>query len=241
MKQNRGAEAIGAAQFGYWSAGGTALATAITFGIAVMTPPLSGPLCKEGCFPYPYLNIAARFPRDYYWMFAAIPATLLYVAWTIALHARATPARRLVAQLALALSAMGAFTIVGDYFVQLAVIQPSVLAGESDGIALLTQYNPHGMFIALEEMGYLLISLSLALLAAALPGLSRLERSIRWLLMGGCVVNFAALGWFLLAYGHGRSYRFELVVISVDWLVVIVGALMAAVVFRKEAAGLRND
>jgi hypothetical protein len=42
--------------------------------------------------------------------------------------------------------------LVGDYFIQISVIQPSLLKGETDGIALLTQYNPHGIFIALEEV-----------------------------------------------------------------------------------------
>jgi hypothetical protein len=35
----------------------------------------------------------------------------------------------------------------------------------------------------------------------------------------------------LLEYGHSRGYLFEIVVISVDWLVLIAGALMAAAVF----------
>jgi hypothetical protein len=237
---NLGAEALGAARFGFWTAVGTAVSTLITFGIAILTPPLSGQLCKEGCFNYPYLDIAARFPRDYYWMFAAIPATLLYVAWMVGLHARATPERRLVAQLGLALSIMAALTIVGNYFVQLAVIEPSVLAQESDGVSLLTQYNPHGAFIALEELGYLLMSLSLACMAPALPRATRLERAIRWLFVGGFVVNFTVLGWFLLVYGHGRGYLFEIAVISVDWLVVITGASMAAFVFRQDVVTARN-
>jgi hypothetical protein len=209
----------------------------LAFAIAILTPPLSGPLCKEGCFNYPYLEIAARFPRDYYWMFAAIPATLLYVAWMIGLHARATHEGRLVAELGLALSLMAALTLVGDYFVQLAVIEPSILAGESDGISLLTQYNPHGVFIALEELGYLLMSLSLACMALGLPKATRLERTIRWLFISGLVGNVAALGWFSLKYGHARDYLFEITVISVDWLMLIVGGLMATAVFRRDVVG----
>jgi len=235
---NPGTEALTAARFGFWTALGTALSTMLTFAIAILTPPLSGPLCIEGCFDYPYLEIAARFPRDYYWMFAAIPATLLYVAWMVGLHARATPERRLVAQFGLALSVMAALTLVGDYFVQLAVIEPSILAGESDGISLLTQYNPHGAFIALEELGYLLMSLSLACMALALPKATRLERTIRWLFISGWVGNLAALGWFLLKYGHARAYLFEIAVISVDWFVLIAGASMAAAVFRRDVLAM---
>jgi hypothetical protein len=40
--------------------------------------------------------------------------------------------------------------IAGDYFIQLTVVQPSVLQGKVDGLLLWSQYNPHGIFIALE-------------------------------------------------------------------------------------------
>jgi len=76
------------------------------------------------------------------------------------------------------LSTIAALTLLADYFVQLTVVQPSLLAGERDGIALLSQYNPHGLFIALEELGYLLISLSLVCLMPALPPATRLERTV---------------------------------------------------------------
>ena len=230
-------QALGVARFGYWAALATGLATLVTFGIAIGTPPLSGPLCEDGCFEHPYLDIAARFPRDYYWMFPAMPAMLLYVAFMVGLHARVAPERKVVAQLGLALAVMAALTIVGDYFIQLAVIQPSLLAGEADGISLLTQYNPHGIFIALEELGFLLMSLSLGCMAPALPGSTRLERVVRWIFVGGLVVNALALTWFLLRYGHAREYRFEITVITVDWLVLIAGAFIMVVVFRRDMAG----
>jgi len=231
------AETIAAARFGYWISLATGLSTLVTFAIAMATPPLSGPLCKQGCFGYPYLDVAVRYPRDYFWLFPAILATLLYVAFTVALYARVTSRGRVFAQLGLALSVMAALTLVGDYFVQLVVIQPSLRAGEADGISLLSQYNPHGLFIALEELGYLLMSLSLVCMIPALSRSTRLERAIRGLFLLGLVVNLAALCWFLLRYGHDRAYRFEIAVISVDWLVLIVGALMATAVFHRDMRG----
>jgi hypothetical protein len=44
---------------------------------------------------YPFLDIVGRFPRDYYWMFPALLATPLYVAFMLGLQARARPERRL--------------------------------------------------------------------------------------------------------------------------------------------------
>lgn len=229
------------ASFGCWAAAGTALTTLVALGTAIATPPLSGPLCRAGCFSYPYLDVAARFPRDYYWMFPAIVATLLYVAFMLGVHARARSERRLVARFALALSVMAALTIVGDYFLQLAVVQPSLLAGETGGISLLTQYNPHGVFIALEELGYLLMSASLACMAPALSRATRVERAVRWLFVGGLVGCVAASAWFLARYGHGRSYLLEVALITIVWLTLIPGALLMAVVFRRDLAAARGS
>jgi len=220
-------------RFAFWAAAGTALTTLATFIVAFLTPPLSGPLCASGCFQYPFADVAGRFPRDYYWLFPALLANLFYLAWVVALAARAPAAGRAPAQLGVVLAAMAAITLLADYFVQLAVIQPSLLAGERDGIALLSQYNPHGLFIALEELGYLLISLSLVCLVPALTSATRLERTIRRLLVSGFVVNMGALTFFLARYGHQRAYRFELAVISVDWLVVIVTATLTALLVRR--------
>lgn len=224
------------ARFGFWSALGTAVMTLVSFGIAILTPPLSGAWCRENCIAYPYLEIAARFPRDYYWMFSAILATLLYLALMVGLHGRTTPERRPLALFAVVLSAMATLVLVGDYFIQLAVIQPSILAGESDGISLLTQYNPHGLFIALEELGYLLMSVSLACMAPALHRTTRLERFVIWLFLGGFAVNALALTWILVSLGNARGYLFEIAVISVDWLVLIVASFALAVVLRRELA-----
>lgn len=223
------------ARFGYWAALGTAVVTLASFAIAVLTPPLSGELCRTGCFGYPYLDIAARFPRDYYWMFPAVLANLFYVAFTVSLHARAVHDRRTFAQLGSMLCVMAALTLIGDYFVQLAVIQPSVLAHEHDGISLLTQYNPHGAFIALEELGYLLMSLSLMCMALALPKASRLERITRRLFILGFIASALALCWFVGRHGHERSYLLEISLISIEWSVLIVGAFIMAVVFHRDA------
>ena len=222
------------ARFGFWAALGTGLTTLLTFGIAIATPPLSGAFCRENCIAYPYLEIAARFPRDYYWMFPAIVATLLYVALMVGLYGRAAAEKRPFALLGVVLAAMAALVLVGDYFIQLAVVQPSILEGEAEGIALLTQYNPHGLFIALEELGYLLMALSLACAAPSIPAASRLERVVRWLFVGGLVVSILALAGIALGLGHARGYLFEIVVISIDWLVLIASAFLLAVVFRRD-------
>ena len=73
-------------KFGYWAALSTAVLTIITFTVAMLTPPLSGPFCEENCFQYPFTEIASRFPRDYYWMYLAIVLSFLYLLMMLAIH-----------------------------------------------------------------------------------------------------------------------------------------------------------
>lgn len=224
----------GPARFCFRVSIGTALTTLLAFGLAVATPPVTGPFCRARCLEYPFREIAARFPRDYLWMVAAIASNGFFLASIAGLHARAPASRRPIATLALALGSMAAFALVSDYFVQLTVVQPSVLAGETDGIALLTQYNPHGLFIAFEELGYLLMSASLACIAATLRREVPLERVVRWLYVGAFVVDLVAFAWIAATYGHAREYRFEVAVITIDWSVLVVGSIATAIAMRRE-------
>src|SRR5690606_22795470 len=192
--------------FGFWAALGTGLTMLVTFVVAVLTPPISGQFCQVDCIEYPYLDIADRFPRDYFWMVLACVGILLYVALMIALQARASTARRLLATCALAFAIMAAVPLVGVYYVQLVVIQPSVLAGETDGVSILTQYNPHGLFIALEELGYLLMSFSFGCVAFTLRANSGVERFVRWLFLSAPVINLLVLLRLTTTLGHARGY-----------------------------------
>ena len=76
-------------------------------------------------------------------------------------------------------AAMSALVLSADYFIQVSVIQPSLLSGETEGIALLTQFNPHGIFIVLEEMGFLLMSISFVALIPVFSGTNALEKAIK--------------------------------------------------------------
>ena len=147
-------------RLGFWAAALTAAVTAIAFGIAVTTLPVSGPSCTTDCVSYPFREVAALVPHDYVWMY---PATLLmgiFVVLLACLHQATPENRRLYSLIALVFGAMAAALLAADYYIQIATLQPSILKGEFEGFALVTQYNPHGIFIALEELGYLLMSLA---------------------------------------------------------------------------------
>ncbi len=218
---------------GFYTSIATAALTVVTFGIAVLTPPLAGPYCAAGCFEYPYTGIAARFPRDYYWMYPAIVLTALFLVLMVCLHHYALPEKKIFGQVGLSFAVIAAAALIINYFVQVSVIQPSVLNGETDGIAMLSQFNPHGLFIALEEIGYLLMSLAFFCVAPIFSARDRLERAVRWLFILSFVLMIVSLVGYSVLYGIYREYRFEVAAISIDWLVLIVAGILLSLVFRR--------
>src|SRR5664279_5800780 len=98
-------------------------------------------------------------------MYPAMLLMLLFVAFTAAVHEYAPPTRKFFSRLGLCLASVAAAVLLIDYYIQVTVMQPSLEKGQLDGWAILTQYNPNGVFIALEEIGYLLMSLVFLCLA----------------------------------------------------------------------------
>jgi uncharacterized membrane protein YhaH (DUF805 family) len=146
---------------GFYIAFATALLTLFTFIIAFLTPPLSGPFCQDDCFQYPYHTIASRFPRDYYWMFPAMALCILYVIFILIIcESEPNPKSKIWGKTAIVMAIMSSTVLLICYYTQVTVIQPSLLNNETEGIALWSQFNPHGLFIALEELGYILMNLS---------------------------------------------------------------------------------
>ena len=220
-------------RIGYYTALITAGLTLVTFVIAFFTPPMSGPGCTEGCFEYPYAGIASRYPRDYYWMYPAMILMLVYLFLTVCIHYFVKAEKKIFSLMGVMTALISASVLIADYFLQLSVIQPSVTRGETDGIALLTQFNPHGVFIGLEEMAYFVMSVSFLFIAFAFAGDNRLEKWLRTVLISGFLIMVISLIAFSFTFGIDREYRFELAAISIDWLVLIIGGILLSRLFRR--------
>jgi hypothetical protein len=219
--------------FDFWVAVLTAVTTSVAFGIAVATPPKSGPFCVDTCVGYPYTDFAAYIPRDFFWLYAGLLPAPLFVMVVNGIHARAAATTKRFSQLASAFSMMAAALLTADYFIQLRVIQPAVLNREVDGLAPLTQYNPHGLFIALEEAGYLLMAIAFGFAAAALPAQHALLRIVRRIFVAGAVAVLLLFVGLSIGYGFAIEYRFEVAAISVDWMVLIVTGTLLAHAYRS--------
>jgi len=220
-------------RFGYYISLITAVTTILTFGIAICTPPLSGPFCKSGCFEYPYHEIISRFPRDYYWMFPAIILSFSYMIMMISVHKTVTPEKSVFSLTGVAFAMISTLILSVDYFVQVSFIQPSLLAGETEGIAMLSQFNPHGLFIILEEMGFITMNISFILFAPALTSSTRLERSLRLTFIIGFILMLLSFTAVVLINGINREYRFEVMIISITWIELIIASILFSRYFKK--------
>jgi hypothetical protein len=218
---------------GFYLALLTALITIVTFGLAIIAIPKSGANCVSGCFQYPYLDTVGQFPRDYLWMPPATVLLLVYVALMASIHSSAAAPHQVFSQIGLSFAVVAAVILAGDYFVQFSVVPVSLMNGETEGITLLTQYNPHGLFIVLEELGYIVMSLSFLCMAPGFAGRTRLEAAVRWVFVAAFILTVVALAGYSLAYGLDRKDRFEVVAISINWLALIVNGILLSIVFRR--------
>lgn len=220
-------------RFGFYAALFTALTGVVTFGLAVTAVPVAGANCPSNCVPYPYLGTAGQWPKDFLWQPPAILFVLGYLALMLSIHYAVPAHRRILSLAALCLALMSATVLAIDYYVQFAVVPVSLQANETDGLPLLIQYNPHGLFIALEELGYLAMSLSFSLIASALVLGGRLEAGIRWIFRAAFGVSVVALAGYWVSYGIDRKDRFEVVIISACWIALIVNGVLLSVFFRR--------
>ena len=234
-------------RFGFVVSSLTSLSTLTTFGLAIIAVPPTGPFCipdySNTCIDGIYRQenhekLLAFWPHDYYWIFSALFQLLFYLGFIVAVHQDTCEARKVFSLLALSLSVMTCMVLFVCYFLQLAIIQPTLLLDADastslDSISIMTMYNDHGAFIALEETGYLFMCLSfLSLSFTLVPGKTdqpkNMDFLLRTILRLAGISGALALPWIVYAYGWDRSYRYEVVIITIDWLTLIaVGALWA--------------
>ena len=231
-----------ACRLGFWIAILTAVTAAAALGIAVTTAPArSGPNCPplvdlgvvESCVEYPYTDVAAFVPIEYIWMYPAFLLALLFVVLTICIHFYAPVGKKIISQIALSFAMLSATVHAINYFVQLAVIQPSLLKGELEGLVLFSQYNPHGIFIALEDLGYLMMGVTFSFIAFVFARRDKLERAIRFILITGSVLTVGGLILLALLYGRDLEYSYEVLSLTVDWIILIISGILLSIFFKR--------
>jgi hypothetical protein len=219
--------AVGDLRFGFWISLATAALTVVTFALAMTALPDDVP------YPFTSQTTIDQWPGDYLWMYPAMVLMVLFVGFSAAIHRYAATVRSVYSLLGLCVAVIASAVLLITYYIQVTVMQPSIEKGQLDGWAILTMYNPNGVFLALEELGYLLMSVAFLLLGAVFVQPTRLERSIRWLFISSFIASIGSLVAVFAVQGIDRGATFEIIVISIVWLTLIIGGILTALVFRR--------
>ena len=217
---------------GFWTALLTSVCALAALAVGITTPARSGPNCLSDCITYPYTDVAAFVPGDYLWMYPTSFVAALFVVLVACIHQATPQGRQHFSLIGLAFAIVAATVLLADYLIQLTVVQPSLLKGETVALSLVSQYNPHGIFIALEDLGYLSMGVAFLWVGLTFAGRSLLDRPLRWLLIGGGVSAVVALIGLALGYGADLEYRFEVAGLGISWLVLMVAGALLSVRFR---------
>jgi hypothetical protein len=222
---------------GLWAALVTAVSAAVALGVAIMTPPRSGSFCTRDCITAPYTDVARFVPRDYLWMYPACLMLVSFVVLVACVHQSVAESRRVFSLVGLSFAMIAATVAMMDYGVQLAVVQPSLLMGQGDGLSLFSMYNPHGVVIALEDLAYLVMGLSFLSVTGALPAVGGVLRATRITFLVAGVLAIVSLVGLASFYRRDLGYRYEVAAISIDWLALTVSGVLLAIAFRRGAFG----
>lgn len=211
-------------RLGFWSAIMTAVFAAAFILIGIGTPART--------IPYPYTDVVSFVPADYIWQYPAFLLAPTLVVLIACIHASTKDSHKVFSQIALSFAIIYAVVIMTNYFLQLTTVETSLLNGETAGLSLIIQYNPHGVFIALEDLAYLTLSGSL-LFAAALFAGGRIERAVRWLF----VIDFiVAVGSFAIFIPLGLGLvTFEVTAITISCVVLIIGGVLLSIIFKRRS------
>lgn len=226
---------------GLYSSWSLTILTMITFGLAMIAIPPSGPYCPESCMNYPYADILSYHPRDYYWMYLAVFQLCTFLIFMIANHFVAPVERKIYSFISVAFALISTTILLANYFLQFSVVPISVMKGQTEGIALLTQYNGHGIFIVLEELGFTMMSIAFIFLSPGFSMKSPLEKAIRWILLMPFIVNVFAFIFYSIQFGLDRDYRYEVAAITINWLVTVLIGILTGVFFKRELNRLCSD
>ncbi len=220
---------------GFWISLLIAVAAAAALGIATTTAPArSGPFCMTGsCIVYPYTDAAEFVPIDYIWMYPAFFIGPLFIMLVACVYHYVSMERKLYALFAVCFAVISSTALSINYFIQLTVVQTCFLKGEVEGLSLFSQYNPHGIFIALEDIGYLMMSVAFLFIAIAFARSRGLERAVRIIFIVNAVIGTGSLIALAILYGAALEYRYEVVSIVLNWLTLIVSGVLLSVFFKR--------
>lgn len=231
-----GPRAIGSARstspLGQWAGLLTAVLAGAALATTLTTPPRSGVYCPANCIMYPYTDVARYVPRDYLWMYPALLVPVAFIILAVCIHGVVPRTGRQLSLVGMCLATVAAAILVVGYGLQISVVQRSLLAGESSGLSLLSQYNPHGFFIGLENTGYGLLALAFVFLGLPLTQtVSGKTRTAGWTFAIGGALILLLLALFTAAYRDSIDVRFEVLALLLCYLILTAAGILMGIAF----------
>ena len=215
--------------------------TIVGFGFAMAAIPPAGPYCPGNCMYYPYLELLKYYPRDYLWMYIVSFQLIVFLIFVIANYFNAGKNEKIYSFIGVSLALITTTVLLANYFIQYSVVPISMIKGQTEGIALLTQYNGRGIFIALEELGFILMSLVFLFLSPVFTGKNRLEKALRRICAVPFVLILILFIFYAVKYGLDRDYRFEVAAITINWFAAIVIGILSCIYFLREIRKYKNQ
>lgn len=169
-----------------------------------------------------------------------IPAFLLapvFVVLMACIHYYASVDKKLYSLIGLAFALIYATIITTDYFVLWTVVLPSTIMGETAGLSLFSLYNPHGIFVSLESIAYMMMSLALLFIAPVFKG-GRKESALRWIFIIGFILASGSLVGIL--YMGYDIVIFEIAIITIYCPVLIISGILLSIIFRRDGKSLEK-
>jgi len=210
-------------KLGFWSAAFTAVLAALFIFLG-----LFGSSYTESN-PYPYIGSFIK-TIDYMLFYPAFLLAPVFIVLLSCIYQYTHPARKIFSFIALLFGLIYAAIIIPDYFILWNVDLPSIISGQTANLSLISLYNPHGIFIALESLAYIMMSVSFLFLAPVFRG-GRIEKALKWIFIIGFILVMGSFAFTsLMKYD---IVVFEVGVITINVTVLIATGILMSILFRR--------
>lgn len=78
-----------------------------------------------------------------------------------------------------------------------------------------------------------MMSIAFLFLVPVFSGKSRVEKALRWLFSINILLTISSFILYSIFYGIYREYRFEVAIISINWLTLIIAGILLSIIFRR--------
>ena len=213
-------------RLGFWAAILTAILAAAFFAMGMFGSTLWDNI--PGMVNYIWSHIKVI---DYALFIPGFLLSFVFVVLMACIHYYASLDKKIYSVIGLAFALIYATVITTDYFTLWTVILPSTIRGETAGLSIFSMYNPHRLFVALESVAYLMMSVALLSIAPVFEGGKIEKKILRWIFIIGFILTIGSLfGVFLINYD---IVMFEIAILAIYCPLLIISGVLLAIIFRR--------